>query len=83
MNTAHSASVPPAHECPALNNARFTEILPYNRISEAKVLGFLPSFGKESDDEVATEQLTVVVDVTFVPDDNRKYPNSLDGHKIH
>ena len=28
-------------------------------------------FGKDSDDEVATEQLTAVVDVTFIPHDNR------------
>ena len=27
-------------------------------------------FGKDSDDEVATEQLTAVVDVTFMPHDN-------------
>ena len=33
----------------------------HNRISETKVLGFSPSFGKDSDDEVATEQLIVVV----------------------
>ena len=44
---------------------------------------FSPSFGKDSDNEIATEQLTTVVDVTFVPHDNQKYPNSLDGHEIH
>ena len=36
-------------------------------------MGFSPSFGKDSDDEVATEQLTAVVDarvdVTFMPHD--------------
>ena len=57
---------------------RYTEILPHNHISETKVsfglLGFSPSFGKDSDDEVATKQLTAVVsavvDVTFLPHDN-------------
>ena len=46
----------------------------HNRISETKalwLLGFSPSFGKDFDDEVATEQLTGVVDVrvdvTFMP----------------
>ena len=37
----------------------------HNRISETKalwLLGFSPSFGKDFDDEVATEQLTGVVD---------------------
>ena len=34
------------------------------------LLSFLPSFGKDSDDEVATKQLTAVVDVTFLPHDN-------------
>ena len=34
------------------------------------LLGFLPSFGKDSDDEVATKQLTAVVDVTFLLHDN-------------
>ena len=33
----------------------------HNRISETKVLGYSPSFGKDPDDEVATEQLTAVV----------------------
>ena len=28
---------------------------------------FQPSFGKDFDDEVVTEQLTAVVDVTFMP----------------
>ena len=27
-------------------------------------------FGKDSDDEVATKQLTAIVDVTFMPHDN-------------
>ena len=54
----------------------------HNRIWETKVLGFSPSFGKDTDDEVATEQLTAV-DVTFMPHDNQKYRNSLDSHKIH
>ena len=43
-------------------------------------LGFSPSFDKDSDHEVATEQQTAVVAVTFIPHDN---PKSLDGHKIH
>ena len=55
-----------------------------NHISEIKVLGFSPSFGKDPDDEVATEQLTAVVRRCHIhPHDNRKYPNSLDGHEIH
>ena len=29
-----------------------------------------PSFGKDSDNEVATELLTAVVDVTFMPHNN-------------
>ena len=33
----------------------------HNGISETKVLGFSQSFGKDPDDEVATEQLTAVV----------------------
>ena len=31
---------------------------------------FSPLFGKDCDDEVATEQLTAVVDITFMPHDN-------------
>ena len=54
----------------------------HNCISGAKVLEFSPSFAKDPDDEVATEQLTTVVDVTFVPHDNWKYPNRLDSHEI-
>ena len=46
----------------------------HNHVSETKVsfgqLGFSPSFGKDSDDEIATEQLTAVVDSTFLPHDN-------------
>ena len=45
----------------------------HNRISETKVLGFSSSFGKDPDDEVAPEQLTAVVAVTFMPHDNQKY----------
>ena len=44
-----------------------------NRTSETKFLGFSPSFDKNPDDEVATEQLTALVDavnVTFIPNDN-------------
>ena len=45
----------------------------HNHILETKVsfglLDFSPSFGKDSDDEVATKQLTAVVDVTFLPYD--------------
>ena len=45
----------------------------HNHISETKpswLIGFSPSFGKDFDDEVATEELIVVVNVTFVPRDN-------------
>ena len=54
----------------------------HNRILETKVLGYSPSFGKDHDDKVATDQLTAV-DVAFMPHDNQKYPNSLDSHRIH
>ena len=59
------------------------EILPLPHIGNKNLfgwLGFSPSFGKDSDDELPTEQLTAVVDVTFMPHNN---PNSLDGHEIH
>ena len=52
MNTIHSAA--------RVLNAHFTEILYHNRISETKVLGLSPLFGKDPDDEVATEHLTAV-----------------------
>ena len=42
----------------------------HNHISETKILGFSPSFGKDSDNELATEQLIAVVDVTFMLHDN-------------
>ena len=47
----------------------------HNRISETKVplanwAQFSSSFGKDSDDEVANEQLNAVVDVIFTPHDN-------------
>ena len=48
----------------------------HNRISKTTVpladWAFSPSCGKDSDNEVATEQLTAVVDVTFMPNDNLK-----------
>ena len=52
MNTTCSAA--------GVLNACFTEILYHSRISETKVLGFSPSFGKDPDDEVSTEHLTAV-----------------------
>ena len=58
----------------------------HNHILETKSLdwlGFSPSFGKDFDDEAATEQLTAVVDVTFMPHDDPEISNSFDGHKIH
>ena len=58
----------------------------HNCISEKSLfgwLGFSPSFGKDFDDEVATEQLTTVVDVTFCHTMIRKYPNSLGDHEMH
>ena len=45
----------------------------HNHISETKVLGFSQSFVKYPDAEVAPEQLTAVVAITFMPHDNRKY----------
>ena len=33
-------------------------------------LNFSPSFDKDADDEVATEQLIAEVDVAFIPHDN-------------
>ena len=59
------------------------EIL-HNCISETKVSltdwAFHHNFGKDSDDEVVTEQLTAVVDVTFKSHDT---PNSLESHEIY
>ena len=59
----------------------------HNYILEMKVsfgwLGYSPSFGKDSDDEVATKQLTAVVDVIFCHMIIWKYPNSLDDHEMH
>ena len=46
----------------------------HNRISETKVSladwAFHRHLAQDFDDEVATEQLTAVVDVTFMPHDN-------------
>ena len=45
----------------------------HNRILETKplwLIGLFTIFAKASDDEVATEQLTTVVDVTFMSHDN-------------
>ena len=43
----------------------------YYHISKTKTsladMSFSPSFDKDSDDKVVTEQLIAVVDVTFVP----------------
>ena len=44
------------------------EILPLPHI------GFSPSFGKDSDDELPTEQPIAVVDVTFMPHNNPEIP---------
>ena len=57
-------------------------------ISETKIslvdwTFFHYNFVKESDGEGATEQLTAVVHVPFMPTIIRKYLNSLDSHKIH
>ena len=46
-------------------------------------LGFSPTFGKDSDGEVAIKQLAAVVDVIFVHMRIRKYPISLGAHEIH
>ena len=54
-------------------------------------MGFSPSFGKDSDDEVATEQLTGVVDarvdVTFMPNDDSEISYIIVGmitsHEFH
>ena len=54
-----------------LTHTRFTEILPhFGKKVSFGLLGFSPSFGKDSDNEVATKQLTAVVDFTFLPHDN-------------
>ena len=46
----------------------------HNHILETKISladwTFSPSFGKDSDDKIATEQLTALVDVTFMPYNN-------------
>ena len=54
----------------------------HNRISETKFLGFSQSFGKDPDDEVAPEQLTAVVAVTFMPHDNRKYIKDIEIEQV-
>ena len=38
------------------------------------LIGLSPSFGKDFDDEVTTEQLTAVVDVTFMLLNNLEIP---------
>ena len=45
-------------------------IITFQKQNPLWLIGFSPSFGKDSDDEVATEQLTIVVDVIFMPRDN-------------
>ena len=54
----------------------------HNRISETKVLGFSQSFDKDSNDEVAPEQLTAVEVVTFMPHDNRKYIEDIEIKQV-
>ena len=50
-------------------NAYFIEILHFKNKIFFGQLGVSPLFGKDSD-EVATDQLTAVVDVTFMPNNN-------------
>ena len=48
-------------------------IIPFRKQRSLWLIGLLPSFGKDSDEEVATEQLTAVgttVDFTFMPHDD-------------
>ena len=54
----------------------------HNHISETMVLGFSPSLGKDPDDEVAPEQLTGVIVVTFMPYDNRKYIKDIEIEQV-
>ena len=43
----------------------------HNRISKTKPsLAYWESLGKDSDDEVSTEWLSAVVDVTFIPNNS-------------
>ena len=46
-------------------------------------LGLSPTFGKDSNGEVATKQLAAVVDVIFAHMRIRKYPISLGAQEIH
>ena len=60
--------------------------LPYSRFGNKNLLGWLgfsPTFGKDSDGEVATKQLAAVVDIIFVHIRIQKYPISLGAHEIH
>ena len=70
MNTTSAEQLATASKL----NARFTEInlaiVAFQKQKSLWLLGLLPSFGKDSDEEVATEQSTVVVDVTFMPCNN-------------
>ena len=45
-------------------------IIAFRKQKSLGQLGFSTSFGKDSDDEVATQQLTAVVDVMFMPHDD-------------
>ena len=50
--------------------ARNLTIIAFRKQKSHWLIGLSPLLGKDSDDEVATEQLTAVVDVTFLPHDN-------------
>ena len=54
----------------------------HNHISETKLfwlIGLFTIIGKDSNDEVATEQLTTEIDFTFIPHDNPKISQTQFG----
>ena len=65
-------------------HGNLTAIIKFGQQKSLWLIEFSPSFGNDSDDEVATEQLTVVVfvrvDVTFMPHDDPEisyWPNQF------
>ena len=67
-------------------DGNLTSIIAFWKQSLFGLLGFSPSFGKDSDDKVATKQLTVVVDVrvdvTFMPHDDQEISDSHESRDI-
>ena len=70
-------------KCALHNGLQLLTILAFQKQNLLGWLGFSPTFGKDSDGEVATQQLAAVVDVIFTHMRIRKYPISLGAHEIH